>query len=116
MSFNEDLRNRTKNFAIEAIKFFKTLPKTTEAQIIGKQFIRSATSVAANFRAAARARSKAEFFAKVSIVVEEADEVVFWIELLEGAGIVDKMKTAFIYDEAVQILKILSTTRKRNKL
>ena len=116
MSFNEDLRNRTKNFAIEAIKFFKALPKTTEAQIIGKQFLRSVTSVAANFRAAARARSKAEFFSKISIVVEEADEVVFWIELLEGSGIVDKKKTEGIYDEAVQILKILSSTRKHNKL
>lgn len=102
MSFNEDSRNRTKNFAIELIKFFKTLPRTVDSQIIGKQLLRSATSVAANFRAATRARSKAEFFAKVSIVVEEADEVVFWIEPLEGAGIVDKKRTACIYDEAVQ--------------
>lgn len=82
MGFNDEFRERTKQFALRIIKLFRSLPKTEEARIIGKQLLRSGCSVGANFRAATRARSNAEFYSKLSIVVEEADESAFWMELL----------------------------------
>ena len=84
----ELLRARTKQFAIRIAKLFKRLPKTEEARIIGKQVLRAGTSVAANYRAACRARSHAEFISKMGTVVEEADETVFWLELLVDVGTV----------------------------
>jgi four helix bundle protein len=85
------LQNRTKQFAIRIVKLFRSLPKTEEARVIGRQVLRSGTSVAANYRAVCQARSKAEFIAKVGVVVEEeADESVFWLELLAETGIVPK--------------------------
>ena len=71
------LQDRTKQFAIRIVKLYRSLPKTEEARIIGRQLLRSGTSVAANYRAVCRARSKAEFIAKIGVVVEEADETVF---------------------------------------
>jgi four helix bundle protein len=81
------LLKRTKNFALDNIRFFKSLPKTDEARIIGKQLLRSSTSVASNYRAACRSRSRQEFYAKICIVVEESDETLFWLELLADSGI-----------------------------
>ncbi len=74
----KDLQKRTKEFAIDLIKFFRRLPKTKKARILGRQILRSGTSVAANYRTACRARSKAEFAAEISIVVAEVDETAFW--------------------------------------
>lgn len=74
MTKQEELRDRTKKFAIRIVKLFKALPKTEEARIVGKQLLRSGTSVGANYRAVCRARSHAEFIAKIGVVVEEADE------------------------------------------
>lgn len=85
--FAEQFKKRTKTFALRVIKLFQSLPKKDEAQIIGKQLLRSATSVAANYRATCRARSKAEFVSKIGVVLEEADESLFWLEMLEEAGI-----------------------------
>jgi four helix bundle protein len=76
MSKQEQLRDRTKRFALRIIRLFRHLPRTAEAQVLGKQLLRSGTSVGANYRAAGRARSKAEFVSKMGIVVEEADETV----------------------------------------
>src|SRR5438270_10995138 len=76
------LQDRTKKFAIRVIKAFARLPKDEAARIIGKQFLRSGTSLAANYRAACRARSAADFISKISVVSEEADETLFWLELL----------------------------------
>src|SRR5271167_2109511 len=90
VSKQEELRNRTKKFALRIIRLFRHLPKSTEAQVLGKQLLRSGTSVVANYRAAGRARSKAEFIAKVGIVVEEADETVFSLECLVESEIVKK--------------------------
>src|SRR5260370_22825421 len=87
-SRQEELRCRTKRFALRIIRLFQHLPRSTEAQILGKQLLRSGTSVGANYRAAGRARSKAEFSSKIGIVVEEADETVFWLECLVESGIV----------------------------
>ena len=75
----DELRLRTKQFAIRIVRLFQSLPTTDEARTLGKQLLRSGTSVAANYRAVCRARSKAEFLAKLGIVVEEIDETVFWL-------------------------------------
>jgi len=84
----EALRDRTKKFAMPVIRLFQHLPRSTEAQVLGEQLLRAATSAGANYRAAGRARSKAEFVAKIGIVVEEADETIFWLECPMESGIV----------------------------
>jgi len=88
IEFAEMFKKRTKKFVVDNIKFFRTLPKTEEAKIIGRQLLRSSSSVGANYRAACRARSKAEFHSKLSTVAEESDESVFWMEILFEAEIV----------------------------
>src|SRR5580692_3589777 len=90
IDFAEVFKSRTKKFVVDNIRFFRTLPKTEEAKIIGRQLLRSSSSVGANYRAACRARSKAEFHAKLSTVVEESDESVFWMEILVEAEIVEE--------------------------
>lgn len=110
--FNQKYCKRTKIFAVDVIKFFGSLPKQTEYHVIGKQLLRSGTSVAANFRAAARARSNKEYYSKISIVVEECDEVLFWLELLEESDLMEASKTAILKNEAEELLKIFATTRK----
>ena len=93
VEFAELLRVRTKDFALRTIKLYQNLPKNEEARIIGKQLLRSSTSVAANYRASCRARSDAEYYAKICIVVEETDESLFWIEILSEANIMSDTKT-----------------------
>src|SRR4051812_47280541 len=105
--FAEYMRNRTKEFGVRILKMYPALPKTDEARTVGRQLLRSATSVAANYRAACRARSKAEFFAKLCIVVEEADESLLWIEFLIDAGIVPENKLIDLKNEANEILSIV---------
>jgi four helix bundle protein len=112
IDFAEAFRNRTKKFVVDNIRFYKTLPKTEEAKIIGRQLLRSASSVGANYRAACRARSQAEFHAKLSIVVEEADESTFCMEVLIEAEIVKQADLISLLDQANQILKIVSASRK----
>jgi four helix bundle protein len=112
IEFGEMFKNRTKKFVVDNIKFYRTLPKTEEAKIIGRQLLRSSSSVGANYRAACRARSKAEFHSKLSIVVEEADESAFWMEVLVDAEVVPKSQLTYLLDEANQILKITSASRK----
>ena len=113
--FSEEFKRRTKCFALRIIKLYKTLPGSPEYQVIGKQLVRSGTSVAANYRAACRARSRAEFYSKMSIVVEEADESVFWLELLVEAGIIEERKMELILSEAKEIVSIVSKARKTAK-
>lgn len=112
IEFAEMFKKRTKKFVVDNIKLFKSLPKTEEAKLIGRQLLRSSSSVGANYRAACRARSQAEFHAKLSIVVEEADESVFWMEVLVEAEIIKLSDIAVLIDEANQILKIVSASRK----
>ena len=88
LSKQEALRARTKRFTLRIIRLFRHLPKSPDAQVLGKQLLRSGTSVGANYRAAGRARSKAEFISKIAIVAEETDETVFWLECLIESGIV----------------------------
>jgi four helix bundle protein len=113
IEFAEAFKKRTKDFTLEIINLYRNLPKTEEARIVGRQLLRSATSVASNYRAACRARSNNEFFAKISIVVEEADETVFWLELLDEAKII--MVDKKIMKEAKEILAVVSSSRKTLK-
>ena len=112
----DKLKLRTKNFAVEIVKYYINLPKTEEAKIIGKQLLRSATSVAANYRAVCRSRSDAEFFAKLSIVVEEADETLLWLEIIIESELIKDDKTKQLYQEALEILSIMAASRKTMKL
>lgn len=111
--FIQKFQDRTKKFALDAIKIYQRFPKTEEARIIGKQFLRSSLSVGANYRAACRARSKAELFAKLSITVEEADEVVYWLEIMIESSIIKKDEPINLFiKEAVEIRSVLAAARK----
>lgn len=114
-SQSEQLRDRTKDFALRTVKLFRALPKSTEAQVIGKQLLRSGTSVAANYRAACRARSRAEFVAKLGVVLEEVDECVLWIEMLIDLAILKKDRTIQLLDEARQLTAIFTASRQTAK-
>ncbi|MBI1226481.1 MAG: four helix bundle protein [Bacteroidetes bacterium] len=94
--------------ALRVIKMTQKLPKTDEARVIGKQVLRSSTSVAANYRAVARSRSDAERISKLSIVTEEADETLFWLELLVESAIVPIAKLSDLMNECEEILKMTS--------
>ena len=109
-----DIQERTKRFALEVIKLVTELPERSITGVLGKQLLRCSTSIGANYRAACRARSKNEFYAKMCIVVEEADETCYWLELLKEAKLVQK-DMSNIEDEALQLLKIFSATRKKAK-
>ena len=113
--FSEEFKNRTREFALRVIRLFKALPEKPECQVIGKQLLRSGTSVAANYRAACRSRSRAEFISKMNVVIEEADESVFWIELLFDTGIISIEKLSPLLKEANEILCIVSKAQKTAK-
>ncbi|MES2732474.1 MAG: four helix bundle protein [Bacteroidota bacterium] len=104
--FGEQFKRRTKQFALRNIRLFQALPKTEEARVLGKQLLRSSTSVASNYRAACRARSDAEFLAKIGVVIEEADESLFWLELLEEANILPVEKLVALKIEASELVAI----------
>jgi four helix bundle protein len=115
----EALRLRTKQFAIRIVGVVRSLPRTREGDVIGKQLLRCGTAVAANYRAVCRSRSKAEFISKISIVVEEADETVFWLELLADTAVVPVEKLALLLKEANELLAICAAslrTAKDNKV
>ena len=103
-----ELRDRTKRFALRILRLFRSLPRNTEAQVLGKQLLRSGTSVGANYRAAGRSRSKAEFIAKIALVLEEADETVFWLELLHEGGILEPKRLEELLCEANELAAIFA--------
>ena len=111
----QDLARRSKEFALAILKLSAGLPKTTEARVLGRQIVRSGTSVAANYRAVCRARSRAEFIAKLGTVVEEADETVFWLELLIESGMSQEDRTVGLLREAKELLAIFSASRRTAK-
>jgi four helix bundle protein len=114
----KQLQDRKKKFAIRIIKAFARLPKDEATRIIGRQFLRSGTSLAANYRAACRARSAADFISKISVVTEEADETLFWFELLVEAELIRTKLAVPLISECTELLKILSAslaTAKRNR-
>jgi four helix bundle protein len=110
-----DLRERTKKFALRIIRMFSTLPKTTEAQVLGKQVLRSGTSIGANYREAYRGRSKLEFVAKCGDCLREIEETAYWLELLVDAAIVPKEKLAPLREEVEELTAIFVTILKRAK-
>jgi four helix bundle protein len=115
----KDLQGRTKRFAIQIIQEFPALPKSEATRIIGRQFLRSGTSVTANYRAVCRARSKAEFIAKLGVVLEEADETLFWLDLLVDSKLLvasQSVKTLRVEcDELIRIFSSSLVTAKSNR-
>lgn len=111
--FNTIFRNRTKKLAIEIIKLTAELKYSDGLGIIRKQIIRSSTSVATNYRAVTRSRSERERFSKLCIVTEEADETLFWLEMLTEANYIEFQKIKTIYDEALEIVKVMSSFKKK---
>ena len=109
---HEELRARAKKFALRVIRMSQALPRTREANVIANQVLRSATGTAANYRAAGRSRSKAEFIAKIGVVIEEADETVFWLEMLAESGMVKPAKLESIQKEAQELLAIFAASRR----
>jgi four helix bundle protein len=103
---NMDLKPRTKRFALEVILFFENLPKNEVARILGRQLLRAGTSVAANYRAAARSKSNADFIHKMGTVEEEADECLLWLELLAQSKTVDPSAVASLKREANELVAI----------
>jgi len=110
-----DLRDRTKRFALRIIRLYAALPNTTEAQVIGKQLLRSGTSVGAHYREAYRSRSDAEYIAKIEGGLQELEEAVYWLELLGDAEIVARDRLSDLQDEADQLTAILITCSKSAK-
>ena len=110
--FVEQLKDRTKKLAVNVILFYDDIKKTEATKVIGYQIIKSVTSTAANYRAACIARSQKEFFAKNSIVVEEADETLFWLEILKDTKLASEKDLKPLISEALEILKIVSKARK----
>lgn len=109
---SQDLKTRTKQFALRIIRMVRSLPKTKEADVIGKQLLRCGTSVAANYRAACRARSQADFISKVIIVEEESDESAFWMELIIDAEILKKNLVEELLKEANELTAIFTASGK----
>ena len=111
----KDLRDRTKRFALQIIRLFSILPKTTEAQVLAKQLLRSGTSVGANYREAFRGRSKAEFIAKCGDSLRELEETAYWLELLVEASIVPTDKLSAVRQECDELIAIFVTIVKRSR-
>lgn len=107
----EQMRNRSKAFALRVIRLFRSLPYRTDTQVLGKQLLRCGTSVAANYRAVCRSRSKAEFIARIGVVAEEADETVLWLELLVESGIVPQEKVEELLTEARELTAIFTASQ-----
>ena len=118
----EQMKGRTKQFGLRVIRLVEALPTSKTANVIGRQLLRSGTSVGANYRSACRGRSKADFISKVGIALEEADESLYWMELLTEAGIVAKAQLNPLMQEANELVAIFSASIKtarantRNKL
>lgn len=111
----KDLRDRTNAFALQIIRLFAVLPKSTEAQVLGKQLLRSGTSVGANYREAYRGRSKAEFIAKCGDSLRELEETAYWLELLVDGKIVPSDKLSGVRQECNELIAIFVTILKRSK-
>lgn len=110
-----DLAARTKNFARRIIRLYIALPKETVSQILGKQLLRSGTSIGANYREARRGRSKAEFISKIGDCLKEADETAYWLELLSEENIIPKNRLEPLLKEIDELIAILVTISKRSR-
>jgi len=110
--FRNEMKIRLRTFVLDLLKMTQQIPYSQESKILKNQLIRSGSSVYSNYRAACRARSKNEFFSKLSIVVEEADETEMWLELLILSEISNNDETKRLHNESLEILKIMATARK----
>lgn len=108
----EELIARTKQFALRCIRLSRSLPREDVAYVVGKQLIRSSTSVGANYRAACRARSQADFASKIRVVEEEADECQYWLELIVEAKLIEESKVKELMKEAKEVTAIFSASGK----
>jgi len=111
----EAMRQRTRAYALRVVKLASALPNSAIANVFVRQMVRAGTSVAANYRAACRARSYAEFTSKIGLVEEEADEAVFWIEMSAEAGLVKQSRVADLAAEGNEILAMITAARKTAK-
>ena len=111
----KDLKERTKFFALRIIKMYSSLPKSTEAKVLGTQVLRSGTSVGANYREASRGRSKAEFIAKMGDCLKELDETTYWFDLLIEGNILPKKKLSGLLQESKELTAIFVTIIKNTK-
>ncbi len=110
-----EMKNRTRHFALRVITLVKSLPKSQDARVLGNQLLRSGTSVGANYRSACRARSIPDFISKISICEEEADESLFWMELITEAGLISHKRMAEIMKEASELTAIFTASIKTAK-
>ncbi len=108
----DELKQRTKSFALRIMKLVDALPNTVAGRVIAKQIMRSGSSVGANYRAACRARSNAEFIAKIGTVLEESDETEFWLELIMDGDLLEKEKVEPLKKEAEELTAIMAASRK----
>ena len=115
MSKDKDLNERTKKFALKIIRLVASLPLSREADIIGRQLLKAGTSVGANYRESNRSRSKAEFKSKIGIVEQEADESLYWLELLKDSGIAKGALLEELLVEADELVAIFTTIGKKSK-
>ena len=112
----QELRKRTKDYALSIVRFYSALPvKQTTIEVLGKQLLRSGTSVAANYREASRARSRAEFIAKIELCTQEADETQLWLELLREGCSIDGSQIGLLWKETDELISIFVTMAKNSK-
>ncbi|MGL6161270.1 four helix bundle protein [Microbulbifer sp.] len=115
MSANWSIVERTKHFALRIIRLYSSLPKSTEAQVIGKQVLRSGTSVGAHIREGKRSRSDAEMISKIEVAQQELEETLYWLELLIGSNLVKGERLDDLMEEANELIAILVTSSKTIK-
>ena len=108
-----DLSQRTKSYALRIIRLYVSLPKTTEAQVLGKQVLRSGTSIGAHYREANRAKSDADFINKIQTALQELDETEYWLELIMEAGLFDQTKVEPLRAETKELNAIFTTIVKK---
>ena len=108
----EELKHRTKQFGLRVIRLVEALPSTRTANVIGNQLLRAGTSIGANYRSACRGRSKPDFISKVGIAIEEADESLYWMEMLMEAGLVAENRVSDLMKEANELVAILTSSVK----
>lgn len=115
MAVNSDLKGRTKDFAVRVIRLYAALPKSAEAQVLGKQLLRSGTSVGAQYREAQHAKSDADFVSKIEGALQELEETAYWLELIEEMKFFPPKKLETIYQETRELLAIFVTIAKKIK-
>ena len=109
------LKERTKRFALQIIQLYSGLPKTTQAQVLGKQMLRSGTSVGAHYRESIRSRSNAELISKLEVALQELEETMYWIELIQDSININEKDSKRLYSEANELIAILTTCVKKVK-